>query len=88
MTSTPSTYLDRYRALGDAFAAIDRTHPAADGRWREARRAAMARTLLDAIGVDPDHLDDQDRRTIGWLTGCDAEAVAGVCALLDRAAGR
>lgn len=80
-----STYPDRLAAIRDGHRAADREHPDHRDGWREARHAIYVRTLADAAGVDLDQLDDDEARAVEWLTGWDAETVAGVAALLDRA---
>lgn len=52
-------------------------------QWREARRDAMRREIVDAIGATS--FADDEVRMIEWIAGWDAETVAGIAALIDRA---
>lgn len=52
-------------------------------QWREGRRDARRREIVDAIGATS--FTDEEVRMIEWVAGWDAETVAGIAALIDRA---
>lgn len=83
-----STYPARADAIRAADDQADVDHPRRGDGWRAARYAGRLAVLVDAIGVDVDRLDRDEARVLAWLADCDTTSVAGVAALLDRAAGR
>jgi hypothetical protein len=79
------TYPDRLSEIRAGHRQADGLHPDRRDGWRDARTATFRAVLLDAAGTDPDRLDDDERAALRWLCSWDAETVAGVAALLDRA---
>ena len=77
------SYADHLKTLREAEREADHLHPGAQESWREARLASR-RALLGAHL--PPELPEEEERILAWLAGWDAETVAGVAALMDRAA--
>lgn len=73
-------YADHLAALRDR----QRAHRDAAGPGGSA--GVFAAYLAETLGVPLDRLTDDERRTVDWLAGWDADTVAGAATLLDTAA--
>jgi hypothetical protein len=78
-----STYPARLAEVRAALAAV----PDEPTTWRQARREVRFGLLAGAVGTEAEDLPDGEARVLDWLADQDAETVAGVAALIDRARG-